>query len=103
MACSSPPSDALEDRIRELIQESSGLTGVVLDCAGINFVDSQGSAKLGDIVELCEQAGTTLRLARVKPVRPRRPGARRRRSERIGTDHVHGNVHRAVEAQQTGS
>jgi high affinity sulfate transporter 1 len=95
-------SDSLEDRIRELIQESPDLTGVVLDCAGINFVDSQGSAKLGDIVELCEQAGTTLRLARVKPsVRTvlERDGV----LQRIGTDHLHGNVHRAVEAQQAGS
>jgi len=92
-------SDSLEDRVRGVIQETPDLTGVVLDCAGINFVDSQGSAKLGDILELCDQAGTTLRLARVKPsVRAvlERDGV----LARIGTDHLHGNVHRAVEAEQ---
>ena len=85
--------------MRGVIQETPDLTGVVLDCAGINFVDSQGSAKLGDILELCDQAGTTLRLARVKPsVRAvlERDGV----LARIGTDHLHGNVHRAVEAEQ---
>jgi SulP family sulfate permease len=91
-------SDALEDRLRELIQSTPDLTGVVLDCEGINFIDSQGSAKLNDIVGLCEQAGITLRLARVKAsVRAvlERDGA----LQRLGTDRIHGNVYRAVQAQ----
>ena len=45
-------SDALEDRVRELIHENPGLTGIVLDCEGVNFIDSQGSASLVDIVTL---------------------------------------------------
>ena len=60
-------SDALEDRVRELIHATPGLTGIVLDCEGIDYIDSQGSAKLGEIVSLTEQSDITLRLARVKP------------------------------------
>jgi sulfate permease, SulP family len=90
-------ADALEDRIRELVQ-SAHVRCVVLDCEGINFLDSQGSATLDDLLVLCRQADVTLRLARVKPgVRAvlKREGT----VERMGTDSIHGNVHRAVEAQ----
>ena len=60
-------SDALEDRVREVALSTPGITGIVLDCEGIDFIDSQGSAKMGEILELTQQAGVTLRLARVKP------------------------------------
>ncbi len=60
-------SDALEDRVREVALSTPGITGIVLDCEGIDFIDSQGSAKLGEVLELTERAGVTLRLARVKP------------------------------------
>ena len=49
-------ADALEDRLREVIHSTPGLTRIVLDCEGINFVDSQGSAKLADIVNLAEES-----------------------------------------------
>lgn len=91
-------SDALEDRIREIIHSTPDLTGVVLDCAGINFIDSQGAAKMNDVVTLARDSGITLRLARLKKgVRAtlERDGV----LERIGTDHLHGNVDRAVRAQ----
>ena len=91
-------SDALEDRLREVIHDSPGLTGIVLDCGGINFIDSQGAAKMRDVLDLGEDSGVTVRLARLKPsVRAtlERDGA----LERIGPDKIHGNVHRAVEAQ----
>ena len=93
-------ADALEDRIRTVIQ-SEGPRCVVLDCEGINFLDSQGSATIDDLLVLCRQADVTLRLARVKPgVRAvlDREGV----IERLGVDHIHGNVHRAVEAQLNG-
>ena len=93
-------ADALEDRIRTVIQ-SEGPRCVVLDCEGINFLDSQGSATIDDLLVLCRQADVTLRLARVKPgVRAvlDREGV----IERLGVDHIHGNVHRAVEAQLDG-
>ncbi|WP_426562005.1 SulP family inorganic anion transporter [Angustibacter sp. McL0619] len=91
-------SDALEDRIRELLQGSGTVSGLVLDCEGINFVDSQGTAKMNDIIDLCEQAGVTLRLARLKP-NVRTVLERENVVQRLGADHIHGNVHRAVEAQ----
>ncbi len=96
-------SDALEDRVREVALSTAGITGIVLDCEGIDFIDSQGSAKMGEVLELTLQAGVDLRLARVKPAVDevlRRDGF----LDRLGGDRTHGNVHRAVEAQieQTG-
>ncbi|MGA8372298.1 MAG: sulfate permease [Acidimicrobiales bacterium] len=96
-------SDALEDRVREVALSTAGITGIVLDCEGIDFIDSQGSAKMGEVLELTLQAGVDLRLARVKPAVEevlRRDGF----LDRLGGDRTHGNVHRAVEAQieQTG-
>jgi len=91
-------ADALEDRIRRLTQAGGELTGVVLDCEGINFVDSQGSAKLDEILDLAGEANLTLRLARVKP-NVRAVLDREGVLQRIGPDRVHGNVHRAVAAQ----
>jgi SulP family sulfate permease len=91
-------SDALEDRVRRVIHDVPALTGIVIDCGGIVFVDSQGSAKLGDIVALTAEAGVSLRLARVKPM-VRAILARDGVLDRIGTDHLHGNVYRAVQAQ----
>ena len=70
---------------------------LVLDLEGVNFIDSQGSAKLTEIHELLEADDVALRLARVKP-RVRRPAADGV-LDLIGADHVHGNVHRAVQAQ----
>ena len=93
-------ADALEDRIRTVIQSESPRC-VVLDCEGINFLDSQGSATIDDLLVLCRQADVTLRLARVKPgVRAvlEREGV----TERLSADHIHGNVHRAVEAHLNG-
>jgi sulfate permease, SulP family len=91
-------SDALEDRVREVALSTPDITGIVLDCEGIDFIDSQGSAKMGEILELTRQAGVTLRLARVKPAVLevlRRDGF----LNRIGEDRTHGNVYRAVETQ----
>src|SRR6478736_2224558 len=45
-------ADALEDRLREVSLSSPGTAGIVLDCGGIDFIDSQGSAKLHEIAEL---------------------------------------------------
>ena len=93
-------AEALEDRFRELAEDGRPLRAVVLDLEGVNFVDSQGAAKLTEIHELAEADGVELRLARVKPhvfTVLSADGV----VDRIGADHVHGNVHRAVEAQLT--
>jgi sulfate permease, SulP family len=91
-------SDAVEDRVREILHTRPDLTGVVLDAEGINFVDSQGSAKLDDILTMTSEAGATLLLARVKPSVAavlKRDGV----WDRIGSERIHGNVDRAVRAQ----
>jgi sulfate permease, SulP family len=91
-------SDALDDRVRELTDGRDELTGIVLDLEGVNFLDSQGTAKVNEILDFTEERGLVLRLARVKPAVEDILG-RDGVIDRIGADHVHGNVHRAVEAQ----
>ena len=91
-------AEALENRIRGLVDERR-VRALVLDLEGVNFVDSQGSAKLTEIHEL-----PRCRRRRASASR----GSSRRCSpcsqadgvvDRIGADHIHGNVHRAVEAE----
>ena len=91
-------SQALEDRVRALVQDGSPPpSAVVLDLEGVNFIDSQGAEQLTAILELLESNGGTLRLARVKPnvlAVLRADGF----VDRLGADRIHGNVHRGVEA-----
>ena len=91
-------AEALDDRIRELTEHDQPPRALVLDLEGVNFIDSQGAAKLTEIQALAESQHVTLRLARGKPhvlTVLQSEGV----LDRIGADHVHGNVHRAVEAQ----
>lgn len=90
-------AEALEGRVRALAQEEDGLRALVLDLEGVDFVDSQGAAKLTEIHELVTADGASLRLARVKPP-VRRVLEADGVLELIGTEHIHGNVNRAVEA-----
>jgi high affinity sulfate transporter 1 len=94
-------TDALEDRVREVALSTPGIAGIVLDCEGIDFIDSQGSAKLDEVLELTEEARISLRLARVKP-RVREVLSRAGFIERLGGDRLHGNVDRAVQAEMGG-
>jgi SulP family sulfate permease len=89
-------AEALEDRVRDLTD--GGSRALVLDLEGVNFVDSQGSGKVAEVYELTRAADVTLRLARVKP-QVRSVLVADGVIELVGADHVHGNVHRAVEAQ----
>ena len=93
-------ADALEDRLREAIHSTPDLTGIVLDCGGINFVDSQGAAKMADIVDLAREAGVNLRLARLKPA-VRATLARDGVIERIGR-RQHPRQHLPGRAGRTG-
>ena len=45
-------ANALEDRVRRLALEADPAAVVVLDLEGVNYIDSQGSEKIGDILEL---------------------------------------------------
>jgi len=91
-------SEALEERVRRIAEDVPDRRALVLDLEGVNFIDSQGAAKVTEIHELMEADGVTLRLARLKPqvlTVLQADGV----IARLGTDHVHGNVHRAVEAE----
>ena len=91
-------AEALEDRIRGLAEDGSQPRALVLDLEGVDFVDSQGAAKLTDIHQLMDVDGVTLRLARVKPNVLKVIQADGI-VDVIGEDHIHGNVNRAIEAQ----
>jgi len=91
-------SEALERRIRGLLDQTDPIHAIVLDLEGVNFVDSQGSAKLAELHRVTRAEDVDLRLARVKPhVRTvlEADGV----LEEIGLDHIHGNVQRAVRAE----
>jgi anti-anti-sigma factor len=93
-------SEALDNRIRSVADSEAPVRAVVLDLEGVNFVDSQGSAKLAEIHEFLAADGIELRLARLKAETLavlRADGV----LDLIGPDHVHGNVDRAVEAELT--
>jgi high affinity sulfate transporter 1 len=92
-------AEALDSRVRAVIQESDPrLHALVLDLEGVDFVDSQGAAKLAELHEVAGADGVTLRLARAKPqvvATLEADGI----VAALGDDHIHGNVHEAVEAQ----
>jgi SulP family sulfate permease len=90
-------ADALDERVRQVIQQSPDVTCVVLDCSAISFVDSQGVAQLADIVTVAEEEQATLRLARLKPD----VGATLARDgvlARITAARIHASVDEAVQA-----
>jgi len=64
----------------------------------MDFIDSQGSAKMSEILKLTKQTGVNLRLARLKPA-VCEVLARDGVLGRIGDDNIHGNVDLAVKAQ----
>jgi anti-anti-sigma factor len=92
-------ADALEERIRGLMNSGvPPLTGLVLDLEAVNYVDSQGAAKLREIHQLSQAGGWTLRLASVKP----RVASVLRADgilDLLGPDQVHGNKQLAVSAE----
>jgi anti-anti-sigma factor len=92
-------ADSLDSRVRDIIQSAEpSLQALVLDFKGVNFVDSQGAAKLAELIELTKADGITLRLTSVK----RQVGAVLRAGgilDQLGADQIHANVPRAVEAQ----
>jgi anti-anti-sigma factor len=91
-------ADALEDRVRGLIEAGDGMRAIVLDLEGVDFVDSQGAGKLREVAELAARSGVALRVARVKAGVGAVLGADGALAE-LSAGHVHGSVHEAVEAQ----
>jgi anti-anti-sigma factor len=94
-------SDALADRLRELAAEAeTRYHTAVIDFEGVNFIDSQGSATMADIIELAEAYGAEIRLTRVKPgvlALLRRDGV----IDRLGEDRIYGNVYEAAADRMT--
>ena len=88
-------AEALERPERELDRRARAVRALVLDLEGVDFVDSQGAAKLAEVDEAAAAAGVVLRLARIKP----QVGSLLESDgvlDRIGPDRIHGNVQRAV-------
>jgi anti-anti-sigma factor len=93
-------AEALEERVRGLLDGDDELEGLVLDLESVDFVDSQGAAKLAEIDELAANQGVTLRLARVKPqvlAVLQADGF----VDRIGPDRIHPSLPLAVEGGVT--
>ena len=90
-------AESFENRVRGLA-DGGRLKAVVVDLEGVNFVDSQGAAKLHEIHELLEADGIELRLTRLKP-NVRRVLDADGFVQTLGPDHIHGNVHHAVQTQ----
>jgi SulP family sulfate permease len=90
-------SDALDERVREVIRITPDVSCVVLDCSAISFVDSQGVAELAEIVTIAEEEQVTLRVARLKPA-VRDTLARGGLIVRIEESRIHANVDDAVRA-----
>jgi len=92
-------ADALHERLRALLEgDPPEAHAIVLDLAGVDFLDSQGSAKLAELAATGERLGVTLRLAHVKP------GVLRVLAadgvlEELGAERVHAGLNDAVEAQ----
>lgn len=62
-------ADALGDRVRELVLTTKPpIWALVIDFQSINFIDSQGSAQIRELITLADERRLDLRLARVKPV-----------------------------------
>jgi sulfate permease, SulP family len=92
-------AEALDRRLRAVIQDHEAkVHAIVLDLEGVDFVDSQGAAKLAELHEVAEADGVTVRLARAKPEVVATLSADGI-VDALGADHIHGNVHAAVEAQ----
>ena len=92
-------AEALDTRVRAAVHDSEPrLHALVLDLEGVDFVDSQGAAKLAELHEVTAADGVSLRLARLKPQVATVLDADGT-IEVLGGDHVHGNVYEAVEAQ----
>ena len=90
-------ADAVDDRVRDLIHERSDLGLLVLDCEGMNFIDSQGSAELLDLFRLSGEAGVSFRVVRLKSAVAavlERDGV----LATLGPDRVHAGVQQAIEA-----
>ena len=61
-------ADALEDGLRTALEKRDHPVGtIVISFEGVDFIDSQGSSKLHEVLNLTDQAGMAVSVARLKP------------------------------------
>ena len=61
-------ADALEDGLRTALEKKDHPVGtIVISFEGVDFIDSQGSSKLHEVLDLTDQAGMEVSVARLKP------------------------------------
>ena len=91
-------AEALENRIRRLVDDAAPVRALVLDLEGVNFVDSQG---VGEADRDSRAPRCRRRRLPPRPAKPRVLTVLRADGvvDLIGADHIHGNVHRAVQAE----
>ena len=92
-------ADALSNRLSELVHQADPeVHTIVLDFEGINFIDSQGTNKVAEILDLATSYGIELRLTRVKTgvqALLQRDGI----INRLGESHIYSNVYEAAADQ----
>ena len=94
-------AEALDDRVRAVIRDSEPrMHALVIDLEGVDFVDSQGAAKLAELYDVVKTDGVRLRLARVKP-QVRAVLDADGLVATLGAESIHGNINQAIEAQLT--
>ncbi len=92
-------AEALDDRVRAVIRDSDPpLNALVLDLEGVDFIDSQGAAKLSELYEVAQADRIALHLVRVKP-QVRSVLDADGVTATLGVESIHGNVDRAIQAQ----
>ena len=92
-------ADGFAEGIRQrCLSSTEPVVGVVVDFAGVNFVDSQGVDQLRRLVELGALEGTTFRFARLRSEVMRVLRADGVVDE-LGEDRFHGNLDAAVSAE----
>jgi SulP family sulfate permease len=92
-------ADALHERVRALLEgDGPPVHALVLDLGGVDFLDSQGSAKLAELATAGGRLGVALRLAHAKPA-VLRVLAADGVLEQLGPGRVHAGLNEAVDAQ----
>jgi MFS superfamily sulfate permease-like transporter len=93
-------SESMAEEVENrLLASDRPITGIVIDFAGVNFVDSQGSDQLARLVDLTRRSGHTLSLARVRAeIRAvlENDGV----TALVGEDRFHDNVGLAIRADR---
>jgi sulfate permease, SulP family len=92
-------ADALAEGIQDRYRAAgTPVTGIVIDFAGVNFVDSQGAEQVRLLVDFAARERCSLRMARIRNnvlAVLRADGV----VDALGEDRIHANLDQAVEAE----